>query len=300
MRAKSIELFPAKAWSAGFLSVMVASLCANGQGFTLVTNQSTVTISGSVIGGPITAQGPGSLTTTFGGSLQATVGGTTIQFTGQSQIVGETNGSWQPLADGTAGSAPADFGGSANASFASGNAAIRNVELDVTSPAIPISGQFNATNLTFSFPSNALSSLAYNASGLVSKHGSIALTGYATNKVTTLGALTTTGVQQRLTIPIDATFYFKVLSANDTVIRLQGQLVAVRSTQAPLAVQSIAVQNKSILIQWQASPGAQFQIQSSTNLSSWRTNAIITTPAPGVYTWTGSISGPVQFLRLAK
>jgi hypothetical protein len=301
MRAPSFISFFAAMTSAGLLALSGARTCANVQVFNLETNQSTVTISGSVVGGAISNQGPGSLTTRIGGSMQVSLTGNTIQFTGQSQIFAETNGNWQPMADGTAGSAPADFGGTASAGFASGVAALRNIQLDVISPTINISGgQFDSTNLTFLFPSNSLSSLAYNVSGLVSKHGSIALIGYATNKVTALGSLTTAGSQQVLTIPVDATFYLKVLSSSDTVIRLHGQLVAVQSAQAPLAVQSVAVQNQSIMIQWQASPGAQFQIQSSTNLGAWRTNTTVVTPASGSYTWTGAVSGPVQFFRLAK
>lgn len=301
MRTQPFKLLSARVRAVVFLSLIGIGIGARAQVFTLETNLSTVTISGSVIGGVISNQGPGSLTTTIGGSIQVQLNGSSIQFIGQSEILAETNGSWQPLADGSAGSALADFGGTASTAFASGVAALRNVQLDLISPVINLSGgQFDSTNLTFLFPSNALSSLAYNATGLLSKHGSIALTGYATNRVTALSTLTTAGSQQTLTIPVDATFYLKVLSANDTVIRLQGQLMATQSVQAPLTVQSIAVQNQSLLIKWQASPGAQFQIQSSTNLTAWRTNATVTTSSSGVYTWTGSISGPLQFLRLAK
>jgi hypothetical protein len=92
----------------------------------------------------------------------------------------------------------------------------------------------------------------------------------------------------------------KLVSANDTALRLTGQVVAVQSGNAPLQVQSLAVQNQSILLQWQAQPGTQFQIQTSTDLSFWRTNATIVTPASGSYTWTGAVSGPLQFFRLAK
>src|SRR6516164_3875458 len=81
---------------------------ANSQVFTLETNLSSVTISGTVMGASITEQGPGSLTASVGGTIQASLAGNTIQFTGRSQILVETNGNWQPAADGTAGSAPAD------------------------------------------------------------------------------------------------------------------------------------------------------------------------------------------------
>jgi len=274
---------------------------AAAQVFTIDTNKSSITISGTIIGGTIMPQGNGSLTAAMGGTLNATVTGNSIQFTGQSQILAETNGSWQPKSDGSSGSEPADFGGQANLGLASGDAALRQVQLDVSSPLIPLTGgQFESTNLTFQFPTNSLSSLAYNTSGLVSKHGSIQLTGYATNKVTSLGYLTNSGAQQVITIPVDATFYLSLLSSKDTTIRLQGQLVAAQSTQAPLTVQSVAVKNNSLLLQWQASPGTQFQVQSTTNFNSWRTNATIVTPASGSYTWTGAIGGTLGFYRLAK
>jgi len=283
--------------------LVLPTLNGSAQVFTLDPEQSLITISGTVVGGAITNQGPGSLTTKFGGTIRLTVSGDSLQFTGQSRLLGQTNGSWQPKTDGSAGSEPANYGGFANVGFASGNAALRDLLFDVISPPLKLNaGQFDSTSLTFLFPSNATSSLAYNVTGLLSKHGVIALTGYATNKITALSSLTSSGVggQQVLSIPVDATYFFKVISANDTVIRLTGQLVAVQTSAAPLEVTSLAVQEQSILLQWHGAPGSQFQIQSSTDLNAWSTNAIVTTPASGSYTWTGAISGPLQFFRLAK
>jgi hypothetical protein len=285
----------------GFLALL--PLRADAQVFTVDPEQSQVTISGTVLGGPVTNQGPGSLTTKFSGTIRVSVSGGILQFTGQSQLLGETNGSWQPLSDGTGGSAPADYGGYANVGIAAGNAALRDLLFDVVSPPLTLNaGKFDSSSLTFLFPANATSTLAYNVTGLLSKHGVIALSGYATNKIT---ALSTLGVgatgNQTLTIPIDATYFFKVLTANDTVIRLTGQLVAVQAGGgSSLQVHLVTVQQQSILLQWQGAPGTQFQIQSSTDLNAWRTNAIIVTPASGSYTWTGAISGPLQFFRLAK
>src|SRR5260221_3600627 len=276
-----------------------ATTSVTAQVFTVDTNLSSITISG-VIGATSTSEAKGSLTTIIGGTIELAVVGNTIQFTGHSQIFAETNGSWQPSTDGTSGSAPADFGGQANLGIASGVAALRSVQLDAISPAISINaGQFDSASLTFLFPSNSVSSLAYNVSGLINKHGSVALTGYATNKVTKLGSLATSGNQQTLTIPVDATFLLNVLSANDT-LRLQGQLVAVQNTQAPLQVQSVVVQNQAVMLQWQSAPGQQFQVQSSTDLAAWQTSATIVTPSSGANTWTGAVSGPVGFFRLAK
>ena len=203
---------------------------ARAQTFTLDATRSSITISGTVANGPMTEQGAGSLTAAIGGTLQVALAGATVQFTGQSQILAQNNGSWQPLADGTDGNAPADFGAQATVSIFSGVAALRALQLDATSPAINLSsGKFESTNLIFSFPSGALSSFAYNVTGL--KHGAIPLSGYATNKLTAQGSLATVGDQQTLTIPVDATFLLKLLSDGDTTIKLQGQLVALRTIQ---------------------------------------------------------------------
>lgn len=303
MRAQYFMRLLVAAFGGGLLGLGGGPSPCPAQVFTIDTNQSSITISGTAAGGTITPQSPGSLTTKIGGTLNATLVGNTIQFTNQSQILAQTNGSWQPKADGTTGSEPADFGGQASLAggLASGFAALRNIQLDCTSPPISINaGQFNSTNVTFLFPSNSLSALAYNVSGFINTHGSIALTGYATNKVTSLGSLTTVGSQQTLTIPVNATFTFKLISANDTMITLQGQLVAVHGTQAPFQVQTVAVKNQQLLLTVQAAAGQQIQVQSSTNLTKWQTNATVVIPASGSYTYTGAVTGPVGFYRLAK
>jgi hypothetical protein len=272
-----------------------------GQVFTIDSSQSSVTISGTVAGGTIAEQAPGSLTGKVRGTIRATLNGANLQFPGQSVIASQTNGSWQPLHDGSAGSAPADFGGKANLIIASGLAALRNIQLDVFAPPIPVNGgKFDSSSLTFGFPTNASSSLDYNVSGLVSKTGSVPLTGYATNKVTALASLSTSGNQQTMTIPVDATFFFTLTSANDTVIRLQGQLVATQAVESAFQIQNLTVTGPEVLLQWQASAGEQVQVESSTNLQTWVTNATITATASGLYTWTGAVSGPLDLFRLAR
>src|SRR5215831_12840075 len=121
--------------------------------FTLDPEQSLVTISGSVVGGTITNQGPGSLTTKFGGTIQVSITGNSLQFTGQSHVVGQTNGSWQPKSDGSSGNEPADYGGYANVGIAAGYAALRDLLFDVVSPPLTMNGgQFDSSSLTFFFP----------------------------------------------------------------------------------------------------------------------------------------------------
>jgi len=291
------------------VSVLAGALLAASLGhpalaqvFTLDANQSTITLSGSVLGYALTAQGPGSLTTSYQGTVQTALAGGTIQFTGQSLIQAQTNGSWQPKADGSAGSQPADYGAMASAGLVGAvTAALRNVQFDAISPVINVAGgQFDAQSLTFSFPTNAASTLAYNLTGLFSMSGAKPLSGYATNAVASQATLATSGAQQTLTIPIDATFVFTLVSANDTTVNVKGQLVATRATTAPLAIQSIKVQAHTAMLQWQSAPGEQFQVQSSTNLSTWQTNAANVTSATGTYTWSGAATAVQQFFRIAQ
>jgi hypothetical protein len=286
----------------GLLSLSSGTAVVVAQVFTIDTNRSSITISGSVLGSSITNQGPGSLTTSAGGSIQAVATAGTIQFVGQSVILAGISGSWQPNADGTAGSQPANYGATANTALGTGVAALRNVLLDVTSPVIDITGgQFDSSSLTFLFPSNATSSFAYRVSGgFISPSGSLPLTGYATNKVTQLATLTNLGNQQTLVLPVNATYHLKLLSPNDIIVTLAGQLVAVQSTPSPLAVQSIAVQSNTVTLQWQSGPGGQFQVQTSPDLKTWLTNATGVTSATGTYTWSGPATNALQFLRLAQ
>jgi hypothetical protein len=282
---------------------LTVNLCqpAFAQIFTIDTNQSSVTISGSILGYPFQEQGPGSLTTSYQGTVQTALVAGTIQFTGQSLIQAQNSGSWQPKADGSAGSEPANYGATASAGFATVTTALRNVQFDAISPVINVaSGQFDASSLTFSFPTNAASTLAYNVTGLISMSGAKPLSGYATNTVASQATLAGSGTQQTLTIPVDATFLFTLVSENDTTVSVKGQLVATRATTTPLAIQSIKVQAHMATLQWQSAPGEQFQVQSSTNLKTWQTNAANVTSATGTYTWSGAATAAQQFFRIAK
>ncbi len=140
--------------------------------FNLVSNQSEITLSGTVIQSAIQEQAPGSMTTHFTGTINADVTGTTIQFTGGGLIVAETNGSWQPLPGGGSGSAPACYGGKGTISlgFFSVTAvgAVRNVELSLLSPSLnKTNGSFVSDGLLFAFPTNSTAAFDYNAGGVL-------------------------------------------------------------------------------------------------------------------------------------
>ncbi|HOP97219.1 MAG TPA: hypothetical protein PL064_05865 [Thermogutta sp.] len=124
--------------------------------FTIDQAQSSLTISGTLLGNPLQEQAPGSLTTDYFGTIVADVTDTTIEFVGGSEIRANDSGTWQPAEGGEAGSAPANYGAQASLLFISGVAALRHIVLDVASPPLPITGgTFPSESMTFSFPTNA-------------------------------------------------------------------------------------------------------------------------------------------------
>ncbi|MFZ9854065.1 MAG: hypothetical protein ACO3I0_03020 [Limisphaerales bacterium] len=228
---------PSTAWTA-LRTVLLCLLAVMGvdaaQVFTIDPTRSSLTISGNVLGSELTAQGPGSLTTSLLGTVRLAADGGAIQFPGDSRIVATTNGSWQPLADGSKGSAPASFGGRIDIGLAAGDAGLRDVQLDLSSASLPLeAGRFDASRLVFAFDPGAKGSFAYDVTGLVTRHGVLPLAGSATNAPTTSATLAVSGTGQVLTIPINATFRSMLLTPDDTLLTLQGQLVAVLDTVPP-------------------------------------------------------------------
>src|SRR5439155_4649572 len=91
---------------------------------------------------------------------------------GPKQVVAVNSGSWQPLADGSDGSEPANYGGTATAFLTTGVAAVREARVDVTSGALAISdGRFDTQGLTFTIPSGASTSLSYRLRGANNSSG---------------------------------------------------------------------------------------------------------------------------------
>ena len=246
------------------------------------------------------------MTTKYGGTLQATQTGNTIQFTGLSLITALNSGNWQPLTNGSAGLAPANYGASISlvAGFVKVKAALRLLQLGISSRDITVisNGQFTATNLMLLFPSNAASSLAYLETGLASGSGSTALTGQSTNNSTTFATLSTNGNLQILTILVNTQFIFSTASSNDTILNVVGQLVATGPTLPVMVpvLQPPTVQTQVVTVRWQAPAGQQFQVQSSTNFVTWQTNAVNVTSATTNYTWSGLDTASRAFFRLAQ
>jgi hypothetical protein len=230
---KSFTAGPTAGLLAGALLVSGSSLAAYGtDAFTVDPGRSYISISGNVAGAPLDSQGSGSLTAYYTGTVLANLGSGTIQFPGQSGVTARAGGSWQPLADGSSGSAPADYGVAATsyAYWTSGVAAARDVELDVTSGSLAlVNGQFDTRGITVSIPTGAASSVAYQMQGAINASGADSLAGGSVTGEVAQGSLVTVGAQQVLTIPIHYTINYSLLSSNDTTLTVTGQLAATRN-----------------------------------------------------------------------
>jgi hypothetical protein len=267
--------------------------------FTIDPTQSSLTLSGSILGSTFTPQGAGSMTTVYTGTIQVTQTPDTIQFTGQSLITAQTNGSWKPLAGGGNGSAPADYGAAASSAVGTVNAAFRSILLDVTSAPVTVTnGQFDPSGLTFLFPASATSAIDYRSSiASGSKHA----TGNAANNVADLSTISTAGNVQTLTIGVNVQFTFSLINSGDTIVNVAGQIVATNSPSVvtPVVLQSPTVSNQVVTLQWQSPTGQIYQVLSSSNLATWQTNGLNVTSDSTNYTWTATNSAPKAFYRLA-
>lgn len=269
--------------------------------FTIDNSQSNVAASGVVAGATFSAQGSGALTTSYKGSINAVVSGSTIQFTGGSTITAQNSGSWLPDENSAPHAAPANYGPEATLfGIAKIYGALRNIVLDVNSSELNITGggSFNGTNLVFSSTS-AAAVLDYYSS-LTSSGGSVALNGYATNAIATGASLTNSGGTQTLVIPIDATYSFTLLSANDTTVHLKGQLVATSSVVAPPIIHSLTVTNQNVVVTVENAT-AQSQLQVSTNLMNWSpSSAVISTNNLGWIVFTTPMNTAHAFFRVEQ
>lgn len=295
-----------RSWAVGFmlggLVWLAAILPVGADVFTIDPAQSSLTLSGTIAGYAFQPQGANSLTTTYGGTIQAAQTGGTIQFTGASLITANTNGNWTPLAGGGSypATAPADYGAySVPFGFEYVYAAFRSVQFDVTSPAVTVTGnQFNASALTFLFPVAGTSALDYYYTGFTSGSSTLVLTGNATNNVSTNATLTTVGSTQTLKLSVNALFNFTV-ATYATPVTVTGQLVATRTTATtPVVIQIPTVTNQVITLKWQSPTGQVYQVQSSSNLLNWQTNASNITSGSTNYSWTGTNAAAKEFYRL--
>ena len=272
--------------------------------FTVNPDLSVVSVSAIAASFALSEQGPGSLGSKLGGTLVLDQAGDFLQFTGGSQLIVYTNGTWEPGVGGVAGTAPACFAGKVSSFLANAKAALRNAQLDATSPPIKLtSGSFDSSTLVFGFLPAAKTAFDYSVSSLFSsKTGSATLTGLSTNHVTASATLTTAAGVQTLTIPIDATFIMGLLVDGDSTVDIKGKIVATRAASTPVAfsIGQVGVKGQTVTLQWKADPGLKFTILGSGDLKTWNSRATDVTSATGDYSWSGATAGNTEFLRLTQ
>lgn len=291
---------------------MIALLCGSSaicraelKTFTIEQTQSVLIISGAFSGFAIQQQGPGSLTTHYTGTIETDLSETTIAFVGGSQIVGVTNGNWEPGPSGVAGTAPANYGGEVVNLLVNGKAAVRDVLLDLTSSSLTVSnGTFPSQGLEFTFPPTATTAFDYTYSITFGASGSgrQPFTGTLTNTVNTNATLNSQGAELVLTIPVDIAGAASVQSPNDLQYRLRGQLVARAAAPVPLRINSFQLSSGQLGFSIATTPGQSFTILASTNLTDWPTtiDQFTATNNPTVRTVALPASLPQQFFRVRR
>lgn len=260
------------------LSLMaVLGVSARAATFTIDPAQSTVTLSGSVSGFALREQGPGSLATRLEGALEVQTTGSEISLP-SGQVDARTNGVWAPFPGGAAGVAAADFGARASAPpFAEVIGALRNIVMEVSGGARPLQGtQFNASGLVFSFPTNSLAALDFDA-GVIGK-GSRALAAEATNNAATTGTITGVAGSRVLTINVAATFVFSVFLEEDSPLTVTGKIVANEGGPAPAGprITDIEVIGAEVKVTADGTTAAT-KLLASANLTGWAEKAATVT-----------------------
>jgi hypothetical protein len=278
--------------------------------FTIDPTRSSITLSGSIASTqlgtiPFTAQGAGSLTTSYTGSVLANLTPPAIQFPSGSLIQANTNGSWKPLVGGGSGKAPADYGAEAiESEVITGYFADRNLQFDVASPQATLTnGGFNADLVTISCLTNPPPAPETDYSITIplepskDTNGTLEMTGSSTNDPNT-AYFTNSGGQLALFFPVS--FTNVSTKSGFTVTRiLKGMVVATAPASAwPLSL-SASFQNGQISLTWPSFPGPTFTVLSTQVLGSpWTAASGVTTVQANTSTWTGSATNTALFYRL--
>ena len=277
--------------------------------FTIDATRSHISLSGSVtipaLGSyAFQAQGSGSLVATYSGSIVADLAPPQISFPGGSVIKASNSGAWQPAVGGASGTALANYGIVVRPLVATAYSAIRNIRLDLISPAALLNdGAFDASQLVTSYLTNAAPapSVDYLVTSLLfpglNTNGTALLTTSGTNSPST-AYLTNGAGKLTLVLPVNTT-NSTTLGGDPTTVILQGQVVATAPATAwPLQV-SMELQAGQVTLTWPSLPGQSFAVQSKPDLNaSWGPAAGTITVHSNTTTWTGSAGGQDGFYQV--
>ncbi|MCC6235233.1 MAG: hypothetical protein IT580_21505 [Verrucomicrobiales bacterium] len=201
--------------------------------YTVDPDRSTISLGGKVVGVTLEAQGPGGLVTAYEGAIHADLSDTSITFTAGGTVKARNSGNWAPGTGGADGTAPANYGGKATSALANATAAARGIQFKATSGPLPLTGgSFQSAGVSFQFPDSGESVVDYVTVGFLSQKSAFKLLGLATNNVTGVATLVTSGTTETLTVPVDATLSATLLFPGDVQLVLQGQIVATRTVDS--------------------------------------------------------------------
>lgn len=232
-----------RAWVSG-LAVALAASVASATPVVYVVNpaQSQLTLSGAISGLAITAQSPGSLTATYQGAIAATLlpspaTATAISLDASSPIPtapaisvqARDLGNYRPNAALQNVAAPAAYGLAASAGFL-GNlvAAGRGIALQPTHGSQSLSmGQFPTAGATLTFTQGQVHVLGTGIVGLATSANDLAGNAGVVDPAGPLATLSSSGLVETLTLPVDATVQIDANGAPVT-LNIDGQIVARR------------------------------------------------------------------------
>lgn len=262
--------------------------------FAINSTQSQISLTGTIEGFGLSPQGTGSLTAAYHGNLNATLSGSTIQFTGGSTIAAIVSGNWEPKSGGVLGTAPADYGGKISVPFVgTGYGAARNLVLDLTSPALTVTGgSFNSSQMTLLLATNADPVMDYNSPFGT---GTEPLSGTAMN-TDSASSISTNGSTRQLEIHIDTT----LTEPDNTKLTLTGLVVATNAIVLgpPEIFRFTAAGGNLALTVTNAMAGAR--LYGSTNLVTWNPAGGTVTTNGGFLIFTVPMSQPGEFFRVQQ
>jgi hypothetical protein len=255
--------------------------------FTLDPERSSLTLSGTAGGAALAEQSAGSLEAIYSGTIVADVLGESIEFLGGSTVSAETTGDWLP------GGIAADYGGAAGAAA---KLAIRDLGLDVTSPALPLSGGgFSSTQETIQFTGGAVAYDPGNGGTL----GNATLAGQAFTDAATLGSSIVPALDGTLTLTLRVTGAITLNDASlggPVELAFNGRLVGVGPLPLPspditVTVGGTGVQSGGTVDFGTVAPGAAAVTRTITVRNDGNRNLVFSeaATAPAGYTITQAL-----------
>ncbi len=232
-------------------TVASSTVSAALEGYAIDPASSMLTVTAELGGNAATPQFLGSNMVNLSGGILVDQTATTIQFVGGSLVdVLPQAAPVSPDVGGMPGSAIGDFGLNFTDLFGTIPAAGRDFSFDLTSgviPIVPVPGpfggfdSFDASQIDFELLDG---SVDYDA-GLA--FGSADLTGESASNNAVLGDLTDLFGLDFITIPVDATLFFTVLTPNDASVTITGNIVATRIVPEP-ATASVVLMSGGLLL----------------------------------------------------